>query len=60
MSNITCTLTNTTYTVVKTVKYCREMPKCADYYATAYNGKEPVINIYRTPAGKLYAKHSSN
>ncbi len=60
MTTIICTLTKTAFRVEKIIKKHSDMPKSAYYYSTAYNNQEPVINIYRTPSGKLYAKQSPN
>lgn len=42
------------YTVEKTCSI-QEMPKSAQYWDTLYNGPL-TIDIYRTPAGRYYAK----
>lgn len=53
---VTCNLMGKFYFVKKVVKELREAPASASYFTTAYPLGGPAVNIYRTPAGVMYAK----
>lgn len=55
MKTLVCNVLKRQYTVKKICKRS-EMPNSADYYYTAYCLDGMTYDIYRTPAGILYAK----